>query len=103
VVGLITRVNESAYREEVSDLAVWCQSNNLSLNVSEKILINLHTIAHNDKVKTGFLRNVCKFIKNKKQKYLIYISIQTLFPLIILEMFLQLDWSPPVVNSIDWT
>ena len=26
-----------------------------------------------------------------------------LFPLIILEMFLQLDWSPPVVNSIDWT
>ena len=26
-----------------------------------------------------------------------------LFPLIILEMFLQLDWSPPVVNSIYWT
>jgi hypothetical protein len=26
-----------------------------------------------------------------------------LFPLIILEMFLQLDWSPPVINSIDWT
>ena len=26
-----------------------------------------------------------------------------LFPLIILEMFLQLNWSPPVVNSIDWT
>uniref|UniRef100_A0A4W5JQM1 Calcium-transporting ATPase n=1 Tax=Hucho hucho TaxID=62062 RepID=A0A4W5JQM1_9TELE len=26
-----------------------------------------------------------------------------LFPFIILEMFLQLDWSPPVVNSIDWT
>ena len=26
-----------------------------------------------------------------------------LFPLIILEMLLQLDWSPPVVNSIDWT
>ena len=25
------------------------------------------------------------------------------FPLIILEMFLPLDWSPPVVNSIDWT
>ena len=24
-------------------------------------------------------------------------------PLIILELFLQLDWSPPVVNSIDWT
>ena len=25
------------------------------------------------------------------------------FPLIILEMFLQLDRSPPGVNSIDWT
>jgi hypothetical protein len=25
------------------------------------------------------------------------------FPLIILEMFLQLDWNPPVVNLIDWT
>ena len=26
-----------------------------------------------------------------------------LFPLIIFQMFLQLDWSPPGVNSIDWT
>ncbi len=26
-----------------------------------------------------------------------------LFSLIILETFLQLDWSPPVVNSVDWT
>uniref|UniRef100_A0AAZ3P7K7 Sleeping Beauty transposase HTH domain-containing protein n=1 Tax=Oncorhynchus tshawytscha TaxID=74940 RepID=A0AAZ3P7K7_ONCTS len=26
-----------------------------------------------------------------------------LFPLIILEMFLHLDLSPPVLNSIDWT
>jgi hypothetical protein len=26
-----------------------------------------------------------------------------LFPVIILEMFLQLERSPPVVNSIDWT
>ena len=26
-----------------------------------------------------------------------------LFPLITLIMFLQLDWSPPVVNLIDWT
>ncbi len=38
-----------------------------------------------------------------------YISIHTqelrciLFPLIILEMFLQLDWSPPVVHGVDWT
>jgi hypothetical protein len=33
VVGLITNNNETAYREEVRDLAVWCQDNNLSLNV----------------------------------------------------------------------
>ena len=33
MVGLITDNNETAYREEVRDLAVWCQDNNLSLNV----------------------------------------------------------------------
>jgi hypothetical protein len=27
--------NETAYREEVSDLTVWCQDNNLSLNFSK--------------------------------------------------------------------
>jgi gmma-aminobutyric acid receptor subunit gamma/cGMP-dependent protein kinase 2 len=32
VVGLITVNNETAYREEVRDLAGWCQNNNLSLN-----------------------------------------------------------------------
>jgi hypothetical protein len=35
VVGLITNGDETAYREEVRDLAVWCQDNNLSLNVSK--------------------------------------------------------------------
>ena len=33
VVGLITDNDETAYREEVRDLAVWCQNNNLSLNM----------------------------------------------------------------------
>jgi hypothetical protein len=33
VVGLITNKNETAYREEVRDLAGWCQDNNLSLKV----------------------------------------------------------------------
>uniref|UniRef100_A0A674EM76 non-specific serine/threonine protein kinase n=1 Tax=Salmo trutta TaxID=8032 RepID=A0A674EM76_SALTR len=33
VVGLITDSDETAYREEVRELAVWCQDNNLSLNV----------------------------------------------------------------------
>ena len=40
VVGLITDNDETAYREEVRDLAVWCQDYNLSLNVSKtKVLI----------------------------------------------------------------
>ena len=34
-VGLITDNYETAYREEVRDLAVWCQDNNLSLIVSK--------------------------------------------------------------------
>ena len=33
VVGLITVTDKTAYREEVRDLAVWCQDNDLSLNV----------------------------------------------------------------------
>jgi hypothetical protein len=35
VVGLVIDNDETAYREEVRDLAVWCQDNNLSLNVSQ--------------------------------------------------------------------
>ena len=35
VVGLITNNGESAYREEVNELALWCQDNNLSLNVNK--------------------------------------------------------------------
>jgi hypothetical protein len=33
VLGLITDNDETAYRDEVRDLAVWCQDDNLSLNV----------------------------------------------------------------------
>ena len=33
VVGRITDNDEKAYREEVKDLAVWCQDNNLSINM----------------------------------------------------------------------
>ena len=35
VVGLITNNDKTAYREEVRALGVWCQENNLSLNVSK--------------------------------------------------------------------
>ena len=33
MVGLITDNDKKAYREEVRDLAGWCQNNKLSLNV----------------------------------------------------------------------
>jgi hypothetical protein len=33
VVGLITNNDETADRAEVRDLVVWCQHNNLSLNL----------------------------------------------------------------------
>jgi hypothetical protein len=39
VVGLITDNDETAYREEVRDLAVWCQDNNLYLLLILKIYI----------------------------------------------------------------
>jgi hypothetical protein len=35
VAGLITNNDETAYREEGRELAVWCQDNNPSLNVSK--------------------------------------------------------------------
>ena len=34
-VGLITDNDETAYKEEVRDLAVWFQNNNLSLNITK--------------------------------------------------------------------
>jgi len=32
ILGLITNDDETAYREEVRDLATWCQGNNLSMS-----------------------------------------------------------------------
>ena len=34
-VGLITNNDETAYREEVRALGVWCQENNISLNINK--------------------------------------------------------------------
>jgi hypothetical protein len=61
-------------------------------NEIKNILSNLHTIPHNDKVKTGLdiFANVQMFyfFLNKRLK----IEFRfILFPMIILEMFLQLD------------
>ncbi|KAK3523843.1 hypothetical protein QTP70_010454 [Hemibagrus guttatus] len=35
VVGLISKNNESAYREEVRRITAWCKANNLSLNINK--------------------------------------------------------------------
>ena len=35
MVVLFTNNNITAYREEVRDLSVWCQGNNLSLNMGK--------------------------------------------------------------------
>ena len=35
VVGLITNNDETTYKKEVRALGVWCQGNNLSLNVNK--------------------------------------------------------------------
>ena len=42
VIGLITDNNETAYREEVRDLVVWCQDNKLSLNMikTKEMIVN---------------------------------------------------------------
>ena len=42
MLGLINDNDETAYREEVRDLAVWCQDNNLSLNVNKtkELIVN---------------------------------------------------------------
>ena len=40
VVGLITNNDETAYREEVRALGVWCQENNLTLNVNKEMIVD---------------------------------------------------------------
>jgi len=66
----------------------------------------LQTMPHNDNVKDVCLKSL--LIKNKKKSQVFTGSTLIelgclLFPLTILEMFLQLDLSPPVVNSVGWT
>jgi hypothetical protein len=67
-----------------------------------KNIINLHTKPHNAK-QNSFLESKKVYIFRPFAMTL-YIELRCImFPLIIPEMFLQLDWSPSVVKSIDWT
>jgi hypothetical protein len=53
VVGLISNNDETAYMEEVTALGVWCQENNLSLNVIKKQVgsFNYRCVYITDKLK----------------------------------------------------
>ena len=59
VAGRITDDDETAYREEVRDLTVWCQDNNLSLNVTKtkEMIVDYrnkraeHALIHIDRAK----------------------------------------------------
>jgi len=46
ILGLITNNDETTYKEEVRDLATWCQGNNFSLNVCKtKEIIDLSALS----------------------------------------------------------
>jgi hypothetical protein len=40
MVGLITNNDEATCREEVRDLAVWCQDNNLKVSKTTELIVN---------------------------------------------------------------
>ena len=46
--SLITDNDETAYREEVRDLAVWCQDNNLSCNMikTKEMIVDYRACPH---------------------------------------------------------
>ena len=59
MVVLIPDNDETAYREEVRDLAVWCQDNNLSLNV---IKTKEMIVDYGKKRTESFMRASCSLV-----------------------------------------
>ena len=55
MVGLITDDDETAYREEVSNLAVRCQDNNLSVNVikTKQMIVVTYSPSGDEKIWHG--------------------------------------------------
>ena len=67
VVGLITDNDETAYREEVRELAVWCQDNNLAINVSKtKELIMAYRKRRAEQAHINIDRAVVEWVKSFK-------------------------------------
>jgi site-specific recombinase XerD len=67
VVGLINENDETAYREVLRDLAVWCQDNNLSPNVSKtKKLIVVYRKGRAEQAPTNNNRAVVERVESFK-------------------------------------
>ena len=97
VVGLITDNYETDYRQEVRDLAVWCQDNNLSLNViktNEKkrtehapILIDREAVEQVECFKFLGVHITNKLTRSKHTMTVVKRARQNLFPLRRLKRF----------------
>jgi hypothetical protein len=103
MVGLITDNNETAYREEVRDLAVWCQNNNLSLKVIKTkemivdyrkkrteqtpILIDRAALEQVESVKCLGVHITNKLRWSKHNKIVVKRALQNLLPLRRLKRF----------------
>ena len=91
VIGLITDNDETVYREEVRDLAVWCQDNNLSLQVSNTKGADrgLHTPIHIDRSRalSSFVHIIKDLSWSKHINTVVKMARQCLFPLRRLKKF----------------
>ncbi|KAK3506183.1 hypothetical protein QTP70_000764 [Hemibagrus guttatus] len=67
VVGLISKNDESAYREEVQRLTAWCKDNNLSLNMEKmKEMVVDFRRAHSDHSPLNINGSNMKIVKSTK-------------------------------------
>ena len=103
MVGLISDNDKTAYREEVRDLAVWCQDNNLSLNVIKTkemivdyrkrrtehapILINGAVVEQVERFKILGVHITNKLTWSKHTKTVVKRARQNLFPVRRLKRF----------------
>ena len=88
MVGLITNNDETAYREEARDLAVWCQDNNLSLNVIKtKEIIDGAVVEQVESFKFLGVHITDKLSWSKHTKTVVKRVQQNLFPLRRLKIF----------------
>ena len=105
VVGLNTDDDDTAYRKEVRDLAVWCQDNNLYLNVSKtkEMIVAYrkrraeHAPIHIDGAGVEWVKSfkflsvhITKYLSRSKHTNTVLRSRQRLFHLRRLEIFAKI-------------